>query len=210
VSAHLTVRVFISDTCPSTTLVKLSSLVAKDALVDRLNEFVMDAKTAGRNLQRFGGRVGGAVDQIVAMNEYVLKLLENTVKDAQPQIGGGAVQRVFNAISPIQPAGPRLIAARRKEVETTWYQATGMMESSVRKLIHEAEANLMALDRLESQLDTINEMVLREDNHVRAQAEEVVSCLNWLHYRMNLFSANSWANCGPCLAETEVSIFDFF
>jgi hypothetical protein len=180
VSAHLPDRGFISDESISTTLVKLSSLIAKDALVDRLNEFVMDAKTAGRNLQRFGSRVGGAVDQIVVMNEYVLKLLENTAKDAQPQIGSGPLQRVFNAISPIGPAGPQLVAARRKEVETTWYQATGMMESTVRKLILEAEANLMALDRLESQLDLINEMVLREDNHVRAQAEEVVSNLNWL------------------------------
>lgn len=158
-----------------TTLVKLSSLIAKDALVDRLNEFVLDAKTTGRNLQKFGGRVGGAVDQIVAMNEYVLKLLESTAKDAQPQLPSGTVQRVINAISPIRPAGPHVIAARRKEVESMWYQATGMMESSVRKLIMEAEANIIALDRLESQLDAINEMVLREDNHIRGQAEEVLS-----------------------------------
>lgn len=154
---------------------KLSSLIAKDALVDRLNEFVLDAKTTGRNLQKFGGRVGGAVDQIVAMNEYVLKLLESTAKDAQPQLPSGTVQRVIHAISPIRPAGPHVIAARRKEVESMWYQATGMMESSVRKLIMEAEANVIALDRLESQLDAINEMVLREDNHIRGQAEEVVS-----------------------------------
>ena len=50
-----------------------------------------------------------------------------------------------------------------------------MMESSVRRLIMEAEANVIALDRLESQLDGINEMVLREDNNIREQAGEVVS-----------------------------------
>ncbi|KAH7335154.1 hypothetical protein B0J17DRAFT_64834 [Rhizoctonia solani] len=157
-----------------TTLVKLSSLVAKDSLVDRLNEFVVDAKTAGRNLQRFGSRVGGAVDQIVTMNEYVLKLLENTVKDSQPQISNGAVQRVMNAVSPIKTAGPHIIAARRKEVETMWYQATGMLESTIRKLILEAEINIVALDKLEGDLDLINEMILREDEGIRAQAEEVL------------------------------------
>lgn len=157
-----------------TTLVKLSSLVAKDSLVDHLNEFVVDAKTAGRNLQKFGGRVGGAVDQILAMNEYVLKLLENTAKDAQAQISSGPIRRVFNSLSPIKSAGPQVIAARRKEVETMWYQATGMMEATVRKLIFEAEANILALDKLEGQLDTINEMVLREDAGIRAQAEEVL------------------------------------
>lgn len=158
-----------------TTLVKLSSLVAKDSLVDRLNEFVVDAKTAGRSLQRFGGRVGGAVDQIVAMNEYVLKLLESTAKGAQPHLSSGTIQRVLNAVSPIKPAGPHVIAARRKEVEAMWYQATGMMEATVRKLILEAEANILALDKLEGQLDVVNEMVLREDAGIRAQAEELVS-----------------------------------
>ncbi|CAE7210537.1 unnamed protein product [Rhizoctonia solani] len=156
-----------------TTLVKLSSLVAKDSLVDRLNEFVVDAKAAGRNLQRFGGRVGGAVDQIVTMNEYVLKLLENTAKDSQLQISGGPIQRVINAVS-IRPVGPQIIASRRKEVETMWYQATGMMESTIHKLIHEAEANMVGLDKLEGQLDLINEMILREDEGIRAKAEEVL------------------------------------
>jgi hypothetical protein len=155
--------------------VKLSSLIAKDSLVDRLNEFVVDAKAAGRNLQRFGGRVGGAVDQIVTMNEYVLKLLENTAKDAQPRLPSGTVQRVLNAVSPIKPTGPHIIAARRKEVEGMWYQATGMMESTVRKLVFEAEANILTLDKLEGQLDVINEMILREDEGIRAQAEELVS-----------------------------------
>ena len=158
-----------------TTLVKLSSLTAKESLVNRLNDFVVDAKIAGRNLQRFGGRVGGAVDQIVTMNEYVLKLLENTAKDAQPQISSGPIQRVFNALSPIKPSGAQSLAIRRKEVETMWYQATGMMESTVRKLILEAEANIVALDRLEEQLDNINEMVLREDEGIRAQAGEVLA-----------------------------------
>ncbi|KAG8683575.1 hypothetical protein FRC09_015986 [Ceratobasidium sp. 395] len=154
-----------------TTLVKLSSLVAKDALVDRLNEFVVDAKTAGRNLHKFGGRVGGAVDQIVAMNEYVLKLLESTVKNAQPQLSSGPIQRMVTALSPIRaPAA----TPGRKEVEAMWYQATGMMESTVRKLIIEAEANMVALDKLEEQLDMVNEMVLREDSRIRAQAEEVL------------------------------------
>lgn len=157
-----------------TTLVKLSSLVAKDSLIERLNEFVVDAKAAGRNLQRFGGRVGGAVDQIVTMNEYVLKLLENTVKDSQPQISSGPIQRVMNAVSPIKTAGPHVIAARRKEVETMWYQATGMMESTIRNLIHEAEGNIIALDKLEGDLDLINEMILREDEGIRAKAEEVL------------------------------------
>ncbi|KAF8705294.1 hypothetical protein RHS03_05302, partial [Rhizoctonia solani] len=174
-----------------TTLVKISTLVAKDSLVERLNEFVVDAKTAGRNLQRFGGRVGGAVDQIVAMNEYVLKLLENTAKDSEAQISSGPVQRVMNAVSPIKVSGPQVIAARRKEVETMWYQATGMMDATIRKLIHEAEANIIALDKLESQLDLINEMILREDEGIRAKAEEVLGEL-WTKLGGNKKKLNSF------------------
>lgn len=44
------------------TLVKASNLVCKHALADKLEEFVEEARDAGRGLQRLGSRVGGAVD----------------------------------------------------------------------------------------------------------------------------------------------------
>jgi hypothetical protein len=46
-----------------TTLVKLSDLVCKDELEEKLTEFVGEARDAGRSLQRLGSRVGGAVDR---------------------------------------------------------------------------------------------------------------------------------------------------
>lgn len=46
-----------------TTLVKVSDLVAKDALVGGLETFVADARDASRGLQRLGSKVGGAVDK---------------------------------------------------------------------------------------------------------------------------------------------------
>jgi hypothetical protein len=46
-----------------TTLLRASDLVTKDALVDKLEGFVMNAKDAARGLQRLGSRVGGAVDK---------------------------------------------------------------------------------------------------------------------------------------------------
>ncbi len=47
------------------TLVKVSSLRSKDRMAQYLEEFVADAKTTGRGLQKLSSRIGGAVDRYV-------------------------------------------------------------------------------------------------------------------------------------------------
>jgi hypothetical protein len=44
------------------TLVKVSDLKSRDMLAESLNDFVDDARKAGRGLQKLNSKVGGAVD----------------------------------------------------------------------------------------------------------------------------------------------------
>jgi hypothetical protein len=158
--------------------VELSSIVAKDSLINDLNEFVINAKKTSRKLQRFSSRIGGAVEEIVSINEQVAMLLEDTIKNTQ--LPNGPIQSVMSVFSAIKPAGPEFIVGRQKELEQVWNRAIRLLESTITELIHEAESNVAALERLEGQLDGIYRIVLMEDKNIDTQSEAVVCHLDEL------------------------------
>lgn len=153
-------------------------MVAKDSVVDRLNKFVSNAKTTSRDLQGFSGRVGEAVDQIVSLNEAVLLLLEDTIKDGQSQLPSGPLQNILNMVSTTQPSRTELVVRRQKELDTAWRQASGLLESTIQQLIHDAKGRIVSLERLEGELNAIYDMVVMEDKNIIVQAEELVCRLN--------------------------------
>ncbi|RXW16329.1 hypothetical protein EST38_g9523 [Candolleomyces aberdarensis] len=51
-------------------LVRLSDLYSRNSLVETLSEFIQDAKTTEQNLHRLDAKVNGAVDSIMAMNDF--------------------------------------------------------------------------------------------------------------------------------------------
>lgn len=110
---------------------KHSSLVTKDLLVKELDNFVGDAKSAGRGLQKFGSQVGGTIDRIVAKNEYALLLLEQVAKDMRPEISSGPVNRVLDAVLPSKNVPHRDIVAQMRRIEAVWFEATGLMKTTV-------------------------------------------------------------------------------
>lgn len=159
-----------------TTLVEHSGLHFKDSLVTSLGQFIENAKSAGRNLHKFSSRVGGTVDEIVSLNEHALQLLERTANEVRPQIAEGPIQRVFNSLFPTKPVQPEVVAARREEIKTVWYQMTNLMKTNIKSLIFEAKLNVGALDRLEQKLRSINEILARVGNHISAEEAELVCC----------------------------------
>lgn len=159
------------------TLLEHSTLSFKVSLAKNLGKFITDAKSAGRDLQRFSSRVGGTVDEIVALNEHVLQLLERTANEVQPQIGEGRVERVINSLIPAKPIQPEVIAARRKEIKTLWFHMTSLMKVNIEKLIFEAQRNTRALDELEEQLNLISGIIVREDNQISADEMEMLDRL---------------------------------
>ncbi|KAG8776834.1 hypothetical protein FRC12_000682 [Ceratobasidium sp. 428] len=129
------------------TLIGLSSLVSKDDLSEGFEVFTRDARNTGRSLQKFGGRVGMAVDETIVTNNYAIKSLE-------------AAGKGWN---------------RRKDITATWFRMTGQTKSTIQKLISEASANLRALDILKNELDVIHTMLATEDHKAESDKEEMVS-----------------------------------
>ncbi|KAG8810348.1 hypothetical protein FRC19_004603 [Serendipita sp. 401] len=155
------------------TLVKLSDLVSKDLLAASLDDFVNSAKDAGRHLTRLDAGVGGAVDSILAMDDYAIKSLEAIVQQEKSKNVLNAVLFPFSST-----------AATRKQLMDTFNQAAGLMESNLRRLIAAAMATTTVLNNLESQLLIIHEVVSREEGNTKLRREEVLADL-WTYVGAN-------------------------
>lgn len=149
-------------------------LVCRDELSDRLDDFVATAKSTSRGLTRFGSRVNGVVDSLLAMDEYALRALEDaqTARIGASSSAGSVIVSVvllpFRGMSSSDP---------EKDILSTFVQASSVMDSSIQRLIMEAESVLRDLDDLENRLAVIQDMVSREDSVIKERHEEVLAQL---------------------------------
>ncbi|KAJ3555933.1 hypothetical protein NM688_g2301 [Phlebia brevispora] len=133
------------------TLVKVSDLKTKETLATHLEGFVEDAKRAGRGLQRLSSRIGGAVDNIIAINDYALHTIE------------GAQAKPNSLLSVLWPFGSDM-ATVQEVVRDTFTQTMSVLETQMRRIVLEAEVSMHALTDLEERLVTLHEIVVRENN----------------------------------------------
>lgn len=153
-------------------LVRVSRLVNRDELSERLDDFVQTAKQASRGLTRFGSKVNGVVDSLLAMDEFAIRSLEGVqLPDPHP---------ITSAVSRIVLAPLHLIISRdpqktESSILKTFLQASATMDTSIQRLILEAELVLRDLDDLENRLSTIQEMASREDSVIQEKHQEVLA-----------------------------------
>ncbi|KAK2460962.1 hypothetical protein APHAL10511_007432 [Amanita phalloides] len=144
------------------TLVRHSELKSRDMLAMGLREFVEDAKRTGRGLQKMSAKVAGAVDNILAINTYALRMIE----EANAKKG-----TVFYSLVPWS-------GKRSTEVIANMFAETmGVLSSNLARLILEAETNLGNLNTLEERLSTLHDMVIREDIATNEATDELLSDL---------------------------------
>ncbi|KAF9524869.1 hypothetical protein CPB83DRAFT_773120 [Crepidotus variabilis] len=144
-------------------LIQISDLKAKDTLASLLYEFIYDAKKTGRGLQKLSSKVGGAVDNIMAVNDYALKSIEAT-RSNEPS-------RLMQALTPWRP--------RRKPtdeiVAETFEEATDVLSRNLERLILEAEVSLKNLQDLEERLNSLHELLSREDAFISGAKEDILA-----------------------------------
>ncbi|PWW75053.1 hypothetical protein C7212DRAFT_205809, partial [Tuber magnatum] len=158
-------------------LVRVSKLVNRDELSERLDDFVQTAKQTSRGLTRFGSRVNGVVDNLLAMDEFAIRSLENaqlssTTTDSPPSISS-AVSRIV--LAPLHFIAPRNPQMTESSILKTFLQASTTMDTSIQRLILEAELVLRDLDDLENRLSTIQDMASREDSLIQEKHQEVLA-----------------------------------
>ncbi|KAG0640912.1 hypothetical protein HOY80DRAFT_883988 [Tuber brumale] len=158
-------------------LVRASKLVNRNELSERLDDFVQTAKQTSRSLTRFGSRVNGVVDSLLAMDEFAIRSLENaqlssTTTDSPPSIAS-AVSRIV--LAPLHVLVPRNQQKTESSILKAFLQASTTMDTSIQRLIIEAELVLRDLDDLENRLSTIQDMASREDSVIREKHQEVLA-----------------------------------
>ncbi|GLB40283.1 hypothetical protein LshimejAT787_0801540 [Lyophyllum shimeji] len=145
------------------TLIRISDLKSRDTLSDTLAEFVAEAKKTGRDLQRLSSKIGGAVDNIMAVNDYALHQID--AAHSQPP----TVKSLYGLI-PWSARKPTNDIVLR-----TFTEAMGVLSASMQRLILEAELNLANLEKLEERLSTLHDQVSREDSTLTSAKSEVLA-----------------------------------
>ncbi|KAG6821323.1 hypothetical protein H0H93_000184 [Arthromyces matolae] len=145
------------------TLVQISDLKSRETLSEHLSTFVEEAKKTGRDLQRLSSKIGGAVDNIMAVNDYALHQIESV--HAKPP----GVLSLYGVI-PWAAQKPTYDVVIR-----TFDEAMGVLSTSLERLILEAEVNLANLERLEERLSTLHDIVSREDVTISNAKSELLA-----------------------------------
>ncbi|KAL7269649.1 hypothetical protein RUND412_007669 [Rhizina undulata] len=156
-------------------LVGVSDFICKDKLSKDLDRFVENAKSASTSLARFNSKVNGVMDNLVSLNEYAIGTLKNA-QEAQlngPTSVGGQLFHLL--ISPFKHGLD--LQHVEKQVLEMFVVASDGMGGMIKRLILEAEGVRSKLDMLEQNLDTIHDMVLREDKGLKEKRDEVLADL---------------------------------
>ncbi|KAJ7476016.1 hypothetical protein FB451DRAFT_1245504 [Mycena latifolia] len=143
------------------TLVRVSDLKSRDMLADHLRLFVDHARTAGRALNKLNAKVAGAVDGIMAVNDYALHTIEGAQSQSSPSI--------IRHLIPWSSSRPKtdLILA-------TFEDSMNYLSFTMQSLIVEFELNLQNLNKLEEQLSVLHEFVSREDQSISSAQSDLL------------------------------------
>ncbi|KAJ6576639.1 hypothetical protein DFH09DRAFT_914501, partial [Mycena vulgaris] len=143
------------------TLVRVSDLKSRDILANHLRLFVDQARTAGWALNTLNSKVAGAVDGIIAVNDYAL----HTIEAAQSQSSPSIMQHLI-PWSSSKPKSDLILA--------TFEDSMNYLSFTMQSLIIEFEANLHNLNNLEEQLSVLHEFVSREDASISSAYSELL------------------------------------
>jgi hypothetical protein len=148
------------------TLVLVSPLTSRDLIAQTLLEFTDDAKYASRGLTTFDAKLGGAVDSILAINDFALRQIEGAAANA------GTLQgRVASALVPWRKSEQERAAIKNFEI------AMDTVSTNMARLILEAEVSLGRLEKLQETLATLQEILAREDGVFSEAQDELLGNL---------------------------------
>ncbi|KAG2060918.1 hypothetical protein BDR06DRAFT_1002133 [Suillus hirtellus] len=152
-------------TADLTTLVRHSDLKSSDILAEQLATFVKDAKKTAKSLTKLSSKIGGAVDNVMAVNGYAMRTIQEAEKNAPPPYS-------LTALIPFH-FGP----TTQEVIVDAFTSAMDTFSIVIQRLILEAEISLHNLDVLEEDLSVVREVVMREDIDVTTEQSELLGAL---------------------------------
>ncbi|KAF9257115.1 hypothetical protein L218DRAFT_991170 [Marasmius fiardii PR-910] len=163
-SSELLVALRLSDITTSVTEIS-------DYSLESLSNFINDARMTARGLLRLSVKVFSAVDEAVAVNDCTIR----SIQAARTRPTRFAVKSLLQSFHISQPSD---------SVIRPFSEAMDVLSSQLRRLILEAEIQLVNLEKLEEDLTLLHALVLREDILVSSAKSEVLSEL-WTKFGGN-------------------------
>ncbi|KAI6165792.1 hypothetical protein EDD17DRAFT_1553254, partial [Pisolithus thermaeus] len=142
-------------------LVRYSDLKSKDSVAELLSTISKDAKRTARGLTKLNAKVAGAVDEVMALNNYAM----TTIEEAPAK----AASRVLQAMVPIK-IGP----TADEIIQGAFALAMDQSGQSIARLIVEAEVSGQNLDQMEVDIASLHDMITREDKHMSTEKDLVL------------------------------------
>ncbi|KAG0709458.1 hypothetical protein DFH29DRAFT_231359 [Suillus ampliporus] len=130
-------------------LVQHSHLKSYDVVAAK---FIKDAKKTARRLTRLSSKIGGAIDNLITVNRYAMRTIENAVKNAPPPYS-------LTALIPFR-TGP----TTQEVVVGAFSRAMDTFSLAIQRLIREVEVSLHNLDILEEDLSAVSEAASHKDS----------------------------------------------
>ncbi|KAG1883715.1 hypothetical protein F4604DRAFT_1575440 [Suillus subluteus] len=161
-------------------LVRNSDLKSNDVLADLLVRFVKDAKNTARSLTKLSSKVGGAVDNVMAVNRYAMHTIQD-VETISPYL-----LRALVLFRPAETAQGVIIGAFSIAMDT--------FSMIIERLILEAKICLRNLDTLEEDLLAIHEVAMHEDAFIAAEKSELLAVL-WTKLGGNKHMLQDYEQC---------------
>ncbi|OSD03006.1 hypothetical protein PYCCODRAFT_1467314 [Trametes coccinea BRFM310] len=132
-------------------VVRASNMSVKDALVDSLGRFVVDAQVTGQYLQRLSAKALGTIDSISAFNLYAFQIIRASVEKGNHQTN--------------------VILAR------TFQTSMDTLASQIARVLVAATEAAARLQQLEETLSLVHELCARESLLQHVALDEVLSSI---------------------------------
>lgn len=139
-----------------------------------LDRYIRISIHTTEGLTRFNGHIGAAVDHVLAMSRYTLRVLDGF--QIQQESRGTIGQYLEGLLTPFQP-----IKFTEDLLFDQFIEYTKAIEDEITKLLVDAEDLQLQLNLMESSTDTIGGIAYRDTKHANAQRDEIYS---WLWTRV--------------------------
>lgn len=154
------------------TVVRFSTLHAKNELSLEFDGFIETARIASYDLQRFNGRVGRAVDSVLSTARWTSRVLDD-IAFSKTKLGILPAFISNRLLAPFQP----LQQSPETRLLDQYILHTQAISSEITQLTTEAQALLYVLQNLEDRLETIHGIAYRENLVAQGNKEDLLAHL---------------------------------
>lgn len=137
--------------------ISLSTIPSKELLGGSVDKFASAAKTAGRDLSKLHATVGGAIDSILAIDDYVRRKLDGWGKET-PTLADYLYEKIW-----LQED------IREKQENELFETVMSVLKSNLDMMLVKVKSTSSSLTELDQHLAVIRDIVLRDDEDARRE-----------------------------------------